>query len=280
MLHKAKPEPITVADVEYVLGTSQSELDRLGIQHDAWRNDAEIAWRTAGFRSGDHLLDLGCGPGFATLDLARIVGPSGRVMAVDQSAEFLAHLHARCSERGIANVTAVQADLASDDLPADAFDGVWIRWVLAFMPAWRDVLTRAAQRVKPGGSFAIHEYFDYGAWRAVPRDEAFENFVAAVIKSWRNRGGEPDIGIPIAQELQKLGFTITARRMITTASIRGDDRWRWMTTFARFAPSRLMELGEIDADEADAFRAAIDRVESNGSWMISPGVIEVVATRD
>jgi ubiquinone/menaquinone biosynthesis C-methylase UbiE len=269
-----------VSDTEYVLGTSKAELERLGIQHDAWRNDAEIAWQTAGFRAGHHLLDLGCGPGFATLDLARIVGATGRITAVDQSPEFLSHLRATCAERGLTNVTTVRADIANEELPTDSYDGVWIRWVLLFIPAWRDVLARVAQRVKPGGTFAIHEYFEYGAWRVVPRDHVFENFVAAVIQSWRNRGGEPDIGVRIAQELIELGFTITSRRMISTASIRGDDRWRWMSTFARWGPGRLMELGEIDAAEADAMRAALDRAESNGSWMISPGVIEVVATRE
>ena len=268
-----------MSDVEYVLGTGQSELERLGIQHDAWRDDAEVAWRTAGFGAGSHLLDLGCGPGFATLDLARIVGPSGRVTAVDRSAEFLSHLRGKCAERGLENVVTVRADLASDDLPAESYDGVWIRWVLAFLPSWRDVLTRAASRVKPGGSVAIHEYFDYGAWRLVPRDEAFERFVAAVIRSWRNWGGEPDIGVPVAQELMKLGFSIERRRMISTASMRGEDRWRWMSTFARSGPNRLLELGEISALEAKAFRESVDRTETSGVWMISPGLIEIVATR-
>jgi ubiquinone/menaquinone biosynthesis C-methylase UbiE len=268
-----------MSEVEYVLGTSPSELERLGLQHDAWRNDAEIAWRTAGFREGDHLLDLGCGPGFATLDLARIVGASGSVTAVDQSSDFLAHLRARTDDLGLENVKAIRADLAHDDLPLDPVDGVWIRWVLAFLPSWRDIVARVARRVKPGGRFAIHEYFDYGAWRLVPHDDVFERFVDAVIRSWRKSGGEPDIGVPIAQELQSLGFTITGRRLISTASIRGDDRWRWLSTFARSAPNRLVELGEIDTADAEAIRASVDRAEANGSWMISPGVIEVVATR-
>ena len=269
-----------MSEVEYVLGTSQAELTRLGIQHDAWRNDAAVAWRAAGFGDRHHLLDLGCGPGFATLDLAKIAGPSGRVTAVDQSVGFLSHLRVKCAEHGLANVTTVRADLAADALPGDWYDGVWIRWVLAFMPTWADVLARIAQHVKPGGSFAIHEYFDYAAWRLVPRDEVFEDFVAAVIQSWRSRGGEPDVGVPVAQELVKLGFAIKSRRLISTASIPGDARWRWMATFAQSGPDRLMELGEIDESQARAFRAAIDAAETNGSWMISPGVIEIVATRD
>ena len=268
-----------MSEVEYVLGTSQSEIQRLGIQHDAWRNDAEVAWRTAGFGPGHHLLDLGSGPGFATLDLARIVGGSGMVTAVDQSAAFLSHLRSQCDERGLTNVRTFRADIANDALPADSYDGVWIRWVLAFTPAWQDVLARVAKHVRPGGSFAIHEYFDYGSWTLVPHDDTFERFVAAVIRSWRKTGGEPNIGVPIAQKLESLGFTIAGRRLISTASILGDDRWRWMSTFARTGPTRLVELGEIDDGEADAIRAAVDRAEARRSWMISPGVMEIVATR-
>lgn len=78
---------------EYVLGTNDEELTRLGFQHRVWGEHAFALWNRAGFAPGQTILDAGCGPGFATLDLARLVGPRGRIIAVDHSARFLDHLN-------------------------------------------------------------------------------------------------------------------------------------------------------------------------------------------
>src|SRR5678816_202122 len=74
---------------DYVLGTHDEELNRLGLQHRVWRPRALDAWRRAGFTIGQTILDVGCGPGYATLDLAEIAGTTGRVVAMDRSARFL-----------------------------------------------------------------------------------------------------------------------------------------------------------------------------------------------
>src|SRR6476661_8517008 len=121
------------AELEYVLGTADAEIWRLGMQHAVWRSDATHAWRIAGFRPGSTIIDVGCGPGFAALDLAELVGPTGRVHAIDQSARFTAHLDAQAAARGIANIATTTADLDGFEFDGLSADGAWIRWVLAFV---------------------------------------------------------------------------------------------------------------------------------------------------
>ena len=58
----------------YILGTDKEELHRLGIQHQVWASEAQKGWTLAGFTAGQTLLDLGCGPGFCTKELAMITG--------------------------------------------------------------------------------------------------------------------------------------------------------------------------------------------------------------
>src|SRR5262245_51610511 len=111
-----------MSDQEYVLGTDAVEIERLGLQHRVWRPQVLDAWRRGGLSPGQTALDLGCGPGYAALDLATMVGPSGRVLAADQSRRFLAHLARRAGEEGLANVEIVECDL-------DAGGGA-----LAFLP--------------------------------------------------------------------------------------------------------------------------------------------------
>ena len=75
---------------DYILGTHRDELERLRFQHELWRPICQAAWDRAGFAAGQRVLDLGAGPGFAALDLARLVGPRGRVLALERSGDYVA----------------------------------------------------------------------------------------------------------------------------------------------------------------------------------------------
>src|SRR5262249_36246990 len=95
----------TTQDRDYVLGTHDDEIARLGLQHNVWRPHALAAWQRAGFNVGQTLLDVGCGPGYATLDLAELVGDTGHVRGVDRSRRFLNTLEERRKARGLENVS-------------------------------------------------------------------------------------------------------------------------------------------------------------------------------
>ena len=57
-------------DGDYLLGTHDDEIARLALQHRVWRPRVLDAWRRAGIGPGDRVIDIGAGPGFASLDLA------------------------------------------------------------------------------------------------------------------------------------------------------------------------------------------------------------------
>jgi SAM-dependent methyltransferase len=264
---------------EYVLGTGDAELDRLGLQHSVWRGDAVEAWQIARFRPGSTILDVGCGPGFAALDLADLVRPGGHVIAIDQSQRFLDHLNEQCRARGVTNVTTVHADLTSfafDDLRAD---GAWLRWVLAFVPDPRAVLARLAGALSPRACIAIHEYYAYETWKLVPTDPVHESFVTAVMASWRERGGEPNVALQIVPWLDDLGFELVRSRTITELVTPDQQRWYWPATFAQIGLDRLVSLGDVTSDAAQLMRASIDAMWSRGTAMVTPGVLELIARK-
>jgi len=161
-------------DHEYVLGTHDAEIARLGLQHNVWRARAVNGWIGAGFSVGKTLLDVGCGPGYAALDLAEIVGPTGRIVAIDRSERFLTRLRSQAAARALTNIETFERDLDTDDLPPVTADGAWVRWVFAFVQQPKRLLEKIAQRLAPGGTIVIHEYFDYRTWRLAPRSEIFE----------------------------------------------------------------------------------------------------------
>ena len=76
-------------DSDYVLGTHDEEIARLGIQHQVWRPHMLDAWARAGMTRGSRVVDFGAGSGYATCDAAEIVGPEGQVTAIERSPHFL-----------------------------------------------------------------------------------------------------------------------------------------------------------------------------------------------
>lgn len=265
---------------EYVLGTHDEELQRLGLQHRVWRQRALDSWRAAGVGPGQTILDIGCGPGFAALDLAELVGLSGRVVAIDKSERFLAALDAACHERGIANIQTHAADLDAGEFPDIKADRAWGRWVFAFVREPRAVLARVAAALAPDGAMVVHEYFDYATWRGMPSCSELEEFVTAVMASWRATGGEPNIALQIPRWLEELGFEVRSTRPLIDVVTPDDPRWMWPASFVGVGCRRLVDLGVISAARADAILRAFEDFQSSpGARIITPAVLEIVAKR-
>src|SRR5579863_8753651 len=92
---------------DYVLGTHDEEIARLGTQHQVWRPHMLDAWGRAGLTRGSSMVDFGAGPGYATCDAAEIVGPQGRVTAVERSAAFLEHASRQVQRRDLSWVSFI-----------------------------------------------------------------------------------------------------------------------------------------------------------------------------
>jgi len=198
----------------YVIGTHEAEIERLGTQHRVWRASVLELWRLSGITTGQTVLDVGAGPGYATLDLAEIVGRGGKVIAIERSRRFLDALSSLAAARGLANVETVEADLLEYEWPEAAADRAWCRWVLAFVNDAPKVLRGIARSLRPGGKLLIQEYYDYGSWHLAPRSPEFESYVAKIIAKWRKSGGEADIGLALPQLLPQSGFEIESVRPV------------------------------------------------------------------
>ncbi|MGZ5005294.1 MAG: methyltransferase domain-containing protein, partial [Chthoniobacterales bacterium] len=88
-------------ETDYVLGTHDEEVARLGLQHRVWRPVVTECWQRVGITDGWRVIDVGAGPGYATADLAEIVGPTGAVLGIERSARFLEVARDRCQRRGL-----------------------------------------------------------------------------------------------------------------------------------------------------------------------------------
>lgn len=265
-----------------VPGLHDAEVERLGLQHGVWRAQVLGAWQRAGFTSGQRLLDVGAGPGFATLDLADIAGPRGRVCAVERSARFVEVLRERARRCGYGNVTAYCQDATLDGLPVanDSMDGAWCRWLFAFLRQPRRLLEELADALRPGGTLVLHEYLDYRTWRLAPRSPLLEKFVGEVMGSWRDAGGEPDIALDLPVWLQEAGFELREMQPVLNIIRPTSFMWQWPASFIEVNLRRLVELGRIAPALAGEISAEFqERSRDPATMMITPAVLEIIAVR-
>lgn len=267
-------------DRDYILGTHDEEIVRLGIQHRVWRPRALDAWRRAGFTTDQTLIDVGCGPGYASVDLAGIVGASGRIISIDRSRRFLDTLERAAQSYGFQNIKTVEADLESGEFPESGADGAWCRWVFAFLKQPRTLLEKIQRSLRTGGTLVVHEYFDYSTWRTTPRCPEIEEFVQEVMRNWRSDGGEPDIGLQLPIWLRELGFEIRSLTPIIDIVPPSNFVWQWPKSFVRVGPQRLVDLGLMTSQQAKQVVDAFDRVEKTPhALMITPAVMEIIAQK-
>src|SRR5262249_24093854 len=111
---KQKSEsPATSASskIEYVLGTSDRERQRL-IRQAAWLRDQTLdAFRWGGITSGMRVLDIGCGAGDVAMLAADLVGPSGCVITIDRDVDNLVFAKQRATTAGYTNIDFRAAEI-------------------------------------------------------------------------------------------------------------------------------------------------------------------------
>jgi len=134
--------------------------DRWGPLLSSWLGDpTERMLDMAGIGTGCSVLDVAAGAGDQTMAIARRVGPEGKVLATDLSAEILECAQRRAKAEGHAQVeTRVLDGEELFDLPADAFDAVVSRVGMIYFPDQQRALAGMRHALRPGGRVAARVY--------------------------------------------------------------------------------------------------------------------------
>lgn len=240
---------------DYFIGVHARELERLREQHAAWAPETHALWKRAGFSMGQHIADLGSGPGFTALDLARHVGPSGRVSAIDKASPFLQFLSSEARRQGLHNIGTVEADLTRSDRIEGPLigelDGAFCRFLLAFLVADLDAVLRCIYAsLRPGGTFAAMEYLTLKSATSSPPMRGFDAHTQAWIEYYRRNAADTSIGSYLPQRLAAAGFEVTHIDCVGGMATPSDRWWRWwgrlMDDFAeKLAADGLMSGEEV-----------------------------------
>jgi SAM-dependent methyltransferase len=277
---EGKSENIMNKERDYVLGTHDEELARLGLQHRVWRPVVLDCWRKAGITVGSRVLDIGAGPGYATIDLAEIVESGGQVVAIERSNKFVNAIKDAVRERSLTNVKIHELDLMTDNFPKDDYDFSWCRWVLSFVSDPALLVQKLGNAMRKGSMSIFHEYGHYETWRFFPRLPNQERFREHVIATWRESGGEPDSAPSLPALLSANGFVIRSAAPLIFCVGPNDYMWQWPATFIAIYLPRLIEMGRIDQQFVDKVLTDLASAEADpNSLMITPLVLEIIAEK-
>ncbi|MFE0965392.1 methyltransferase domain-containing protein [Streptomyces fungicidicus] len=170
------------------------------------------------------ILDVGCGPGTITADLAGLV-PAGHVTGLDREPGILERARAVAAERGLANTDFTVGDVHALDFPDDTFCVVHAHQVLQHVGDPVRALREMRRVTRPGGFVAVRDS-DYAAMTWYPPSPGMDDWLGLYRRVARANGGEPDAGRRLRSWALAAGFTdVTATSATWTFSTPGERAW-------------------------------------------------------
>lgn len=225
-----------------------------------WRTAANsAAYLLGSLKPHMRILDIGCGPGTITADLAALV-PDGHVTGVDRAPEVLDRARATAAGRGLTNVDFAVADVHALEYPDDTFCVVHAHQVLQHVGDPVQALREMLRVTRPGGYVAVRDS-DYAAMTWYPASPGLDDWLELYHRVARANGGEPDAGRRLKSWALAAGCTdITATSATWTFSTAEERAWwsgLWADrTVASAYAERATRGGHATAEQLRAVSAA------------------------
>ncbi|MEV7228696.1 methyltransferase domain-containing protein [Polymorphospora sp. NPDC051019] len=239
-----------------------------------WRTaDNSAAYLLPHLVPGMSVLDVGCGPGTITADLAARVAP-GRVTAVEITAAALGLARDEAAARGQRNIDFAVADVHELHFPDGSFDVVHAHQVLQHVADPVRALAEMRRVTRPGGVVAARDA-DYAAFAWFPQVPELDEWLDLYRRAARANGAEPDAGRRLLSWARVAGFTdVTATAGVWCFAEPDDRRWwggNWAERVTRSDLARqLRALGATDDDLRRIAAGWREWVEAADGWFAVP----------
>jgi ubiquinone/menaquinone biosynthesis C-methylase UbiE len=227
--------------------------------------------------SGQRVLDVGCGTGVVTRDLARLAGPEGAVSGVDPSWVFVDVAETLRVDQGIENVDFAVYDGHTLPFPDGTFDVVTAVTVLCHVPHRSELLTEMARVVRPGGLVMV---FD-GDYASIQLEHPDRERTRQIADAWRTTMvDDPYLMRRIVPLVEGAGLeidSIDGHVHVETARVDEDSSYIWQ--WALLATRQALAAGLIEEGEASRWTDQLRALNGRGSLFGSVTYLSVLARR-
>jgi SAM-dependent methyltransferase len=248
-------------DETYTHGHHESVL-----RSHSWRTiENSAAYLLPHLRPGLDVLDVGCGPGTITVDLARRVD-GGTVVGIDRASEVLEAARAAAGETG--NVRFESGDVYRLEYADDTFDVVHAHQLLQHLSDPVAALREMRRVCRPGGIVAVRDA-DYASFAWAPADDRLEEWLELYRSVARANGGEPDAGRHLLGWAHAAGCEDVQASASVWCFATPDDRAWWADSWA----DRMRHSSVADQAVALGFatRARLDGIaQAFRAWRAHP----------
>ncbi len=222
----------------YIIRGGSDGRERLRLLARVMRPSTLALLERAGLRDGQICLDVGCGGGDVTLDLARLVEPRGCVVGIDLDEVKLDLARAEAAAAGLSNAEFRRGDIVTGVLPTPGFDIVYARFLLSHLREPARAVGRMRDLLAPGGLLIVEDV-DFSGHFIYPPSAAFADFRALYRRAALARGAQPDIGPRLPGLLEAAGLGPVEMHVVQPASLRGEVKLIAALTMEAIADSVL-----------------------------------------
>lgn len=175
----------------YAIEGGEHGKRRLDLLAEIMRPTTRRLLEQVGVGPGQTCLDVGCGGGHVTLDLAEIVGPAGRVVGVDFDHSILEMARRDAAASGMKNVSFDTSDARS--VEGGPFDLIYARFLLSHVERPEEVLDHLAGLLTDDGAMVLED-IDFSGCFCHPGHEPHDRFVELYVAAVEAGGGDAHLG--------------------------------------------------------------------------------------
>jgi ubiquinone/menaquinone biosynthesis C-methylase UbiE len=210
-------------------------------------------------RRGERVLEIGCGGGFLTSEVAKCVGPTGAVRAIDISADQIAAAQNRCAE--ISWATCEVADALSLPYEDETFDLVYSHQVFEYVTPLATALREVHRVLRPGGRCAIVAT----DWNTAVWHSAHPDRMQRVLTAWAAHSPTPHLPSILGAQLRQAGLEPLRQIPLPmiNRSYHGHSFSYWV---ARLIQAFVVGRQIITGAEAEAWLQEFDELEQQGAY--------------
>ena len=261
----------------YVIRGGKPGYERLQLLARARMPDTRDLFDRVGVAPGWRCLDLGCGSGDVTFEIARRVGPDGHVTGIDMDATKLELARAAGAELGL-----TQIEFRSSDVSAwqerDAYDMVYCRFLLQHLRDPVDLLRRMWAALRPGGALVVEDA-DFDGLFCHPPNDAFDFYADNYRRVLAFNGGDPAIGRKLYGYFSAAGIPRPELTLVQDAYASGEGKTLAHSTLEATAES-LIDAGLASPDVVAAALASLARFTEDPDTVVGdPRIFQVWSRR-